>query len=169
LINALTSLGFAEVNVKVEPLGLISGVLGVGVDIPVSSAWTLGPQLRFTNKTVSEYDVTAYSYGVRGNYWLNGAVFTQGWYIGPSFQFIGANVKDNTGINHLSGSASGVGLTGIFGYQWMWDKFNINLGAGPAYYSIGNIKVKDNQGNSENYKGYRSLGLGIEFNLGWKF
>lgn len=159
----------AEINVRVSPLGLLTGYLGAEVDIPVSSAWTLGPELKFLSTSDGDYDVTGYSLGIRGNYWFNGSVFTQGWYFGPLLQMIGVKVEDDSGTTNLKGDATGVGATGFFGYQWMWQTFNINLGAGPALYTVNKVTVKDSNGNRETYSGYSGLGLALEFTLGWKF
>ena len=163
------SISQAEVNVRVDPISPLVGTFGVEVDFPISTAWTIGPALRYINRTDGDFDVSGYGIGLRGNYWFNGSVLTQGWYFGPLLQFIGAKVEDTTDGSKLEGSASGAGVTAFFGYQWMWEQFNINLGAGPSFYSLNTIKVDDGEGNSRNYNGYNSIGIGLEFSLGWKF
>jgi hypothetical protein len=163
------SLVNADVNVRLDPIGPLIGQYGVDVDFPISSAWTLGPSLKYLNREDGDFDVSGYSVGVRGNYWFNGEVLTQGWYFGPLLQYIGVSVEDNSDGSDLEGSANGAGLTAFFGYQWMWESFNINLGAGPALYTVNDIEVDDGDGNKEEYRGYSGVGLALEFSLGWKF
>lgn len=169
LVIGFSPVSKADVNVRVDPLSALIGLFSVDVDIPISQAWTLGPTARFMDRTDGDFDVSAYGFGVRANYWFEDAVFTQGWYFGPSVQYVSVSVEDNESTTNLKGDATGVALIGIFGYQWMWESFNINLGIGPAYYSISKITAKDNQGNSDEYKGYNGAGLSLEFSLGWKF
>jgi hypothetical protein len=71
----------------------------------------------------------------------------------------------------LTGEANGFALTALFGYQWVWEKFNINLGLGPVLYTLSEIKLKDKSGNiEEEYDdSYAGAGMAIEFNVGWKF
>ncbi len=174
-ILVLFSLGFlsvasADVNVRLDPLGPLVGSYGVDVDFPVSSSWTLGPALRYLHRKDGDFDVSGYGLGIRGNYWFNGNVFTQGWYFGPLLQYIGVSVEDKHDDYDLEGSANGAGLTAFFGYQWMWESFNINLGAGPALYTVNNVKVEDKDADEKrNYRGYSGAGLALEFTLGWKF
>ena len=159
----------AETNLRISPLSLLLGLVGAEADFGISENWTLGPTFYYLNRSSDDFDVSATSLGIRGNYYFDRAVFTQGWYIGPSVSFLSVKVKDNSGTFNDSASASGTALTGIFGYQWTWESFNINLGAGPVAYSLGKIRVKDSNGNEDTYSTYSNVGLSIEFNLGWKF
>lgn len=164
----LTS-AFAETNIRLSPLSPLAGVIDVEVDFKVSEAWSFGPQLSILNTFNGGYDISGYKVGARANYFFSGAVFTQGWYFGPSISVLSVNVKDNRDILKYEGDASGINFNALFGYQWMWESFNINLGGGPSYFSLGEIKTKDNSGNTENYDGFSGVGLALEFMLGWKF
>jgi len=161
----------ADVNVRVDALSGLMGVANIQVDFGISTAWTLGPTFQYRNRTVDDYESTAYGIGIRENYYLNGNVFTQGWYLGPSVGYIRATVKRDDSVHgDIEGSASGIAATFLAGYQWMWESFNMNLGAGPVYYTIGNVKVENGDGTyDEEYKGYSGLGIALEFSLGWKF
>lgn len=156
----------ADINVRTGPLNLVD----VEVDIPVASSWTLGPTARFHSRSDDDFDVKAWGVGVRGNYWFNRDVFTQGWYFGPAAGILHVSVTDeSTTFGDMEGSTTAIVLSGFGGYHWVWDSFNIMLGAGPVLYSASSIEVKDDAGNKETYKGFSGAGLGIEFTLGWKF
>lgn len=169
LLIGLLPVAQAQVNVRVDALGPLIGSYGVEVDIPISSAWTIGPSVRILSRSDGNFDVSGYGAGVRANYWLKGAVFTEGWYVGPLVQFIKVEVEDTSSGSSLEGDATGANITGFFGYQWMWEQFNLNFGAGPSYYTVNDITVKDGDGNRRNYGSFTGIGIGLEFNLGWKF
>lgn len=161
----------AEVNLRVDPLGALIGAANVQLDIGVSNSWTLGPTLQYLNRSIDDYDATAYGVGVRANYYFSRPVFTQGWYLGPSVSYVNAKVtEDDSLFGELEGTGSGLAFTLIGGYQWMWESFNINLGAGPVVTTIGDITVENSNGTyKEKTDGIDAGGLAIEFTLGWKF
>lgn len=171
LILSSVTIARAETNLRLAPVSLLAGMLDVEADFAVSSAWTLGPSFRYLNREIDGFDARAYGIGIRGNYYFNGSVFTQGWYLGPSLHYVNASVeKDYPTYGELEGSASGLGMTVLAGYQWMWESFNINLGGGFSYFTVGDIKVKSSDGTiNERFSGYDSLQLALEFTLGWKF
>lgn len=164
--------GKADVNVRTGPIQLLTQTWNVELDFPISSAWTLGPTLQFVDAEKDGYEVEAFGAGVRGNYYFNGSVFTQGWYFGPSLSYVKVEVVDKDSlVGDLKGSASGVGFIAMFGYQWMWESFNINLGLGPGYVSISEVELEDDSGTvEEDYDdNYSGATLALEFTLGWKF
>ena len=171
LLVFLLGVNFAQANtnIRFSPLSPLVGVIDVEVDFKVSEAWSVGPQLSILSTEDGNYDVSGYKVGVRANYFFSGSVFTQGWYFGPSVSVISVNVKENIAISNYEGDAKGINFNALFGYQWMWESFNINLGGGPSYVSLGKIRTKDNSGNTESYDGFSGVGLAIEFMLGWKF
>ncbi len=170
LFTLLTfSTAYANTNIRLSPLSPLAGVIDVEVDFKISEAWSFGPQMSILSTDDGNYDVTGYKLGARANYFFNGSVFTQGWYFGPSVSIISVNVKENLATSNYEGDATGIGFVGMFGYQWMWESFNINLGGGPSFVSVNEITIKDNAGNKKKYDGFSGAGLAIEFMLGWKF
>lgn len=165
LIFLIPFQSFADVNVRTFPFQLVNLI----VDIPVSRNWTLGPQLLYSSSEDDGYSVDARAFGLRANYWFNEDVFTQGWYLGPGISYASVEVEDDESGSELTGKASGLSLSVLGGYHWMWESFNIMLGIGPAYYSIGEVTIEDDFGNEESYAGYEGLGIALEFTLGWKF
>lgn len=162
----------SEVNLRVSPVSLLLGTASVTLDIPVSEAWTLGPTASFTDTTSDGFDVNGYSAGIRGNYFFSGKALDNSWYFGPSLNYAYVEVEEDFGgsIGMIKDRGNGIDLSALFGYQWFWDHFNMGVGLGPSYTTVGDIKVKNKQNNtSETYSGSDGIGLDAEFTLGWKF
>ncbi len=168
LINS--TLAETPTNIRIEPLSLLVGTLAVQADFGISPHWTLGPSVRYLKRTIGDFDATAYSAGIRGNYYFDREVMTQGWYLSPELSLMRVSVveNDNNGPD-AEASATGFAITGLGGYQWMWENFNIMLGIGPVFYGLGDIETKDSSGNKETFSGFSTVGLALDFSLGWKF
>ena len=168
----ITFSAFAQTNVRTNPLQLLLGVWNADVDFKIHRRWTLGPTVQLIDRKIEDYEVKAYGIGIRGNYYLNGEVYKQGWYLGPSLSWLSIEVADkDTVLAPLTGKSTGFALSAIFGYQWMWEKFNINLGVGPVLYTLSEITLEDSSGTiEEDYDdSYAGAGMALEFSLGWKF
>jgi hypothetical protein len=159
----------ADVNLRVSPLGFLIGSVGVSLDVPVSQQWTLGPDVGFMAYSDGVHDITGLKLGIRGNYWFGRDVFTQGWYMGPALNYSRATVKRDDELAKLDGEGTAITASVIFGYQWMWDSFNINLGIGPSFTSAGTITITDDSGQRSQYSGLQGTGLTGEFTFGWRF
>ena len=158
----------ADVNLRVDPLQLFYNNLNLDLDLPINDKWTLGPTLDYQNRSEDDWDINEYHIGMRGNYWFNKNIFSQGWYLGPSISYINIEAEnDNDGFDS-SGKSSGLEITVMSGYQGMWESFNINLGLGPFFHAVKEIEVKNDQGEKHEYGGH-SIGLVAELTLGWKF
>lgn len=162
-------------NFRFSPLSLLLTTFDAHVDFALSPEWTLGPQVIFGSYTLSssgsfsEYKVSNAGLGLRANWMMNG-VFTDGLYVSPGliFQRIKVTAKDSVG--DVTASASVPQASGIVGYAWFWDSFNIQLGGGLAF-PLGSpdIKVKDSTGYEQTVKLNRLAGLALEFTLGWTY
>lgn len=155
-----------SVNVRIDPLTMLVGVLNAEVDFKVSKAWTVGPTISYFRFNVGHSSVSASGLGVRGNYFFNGNVFTDSWYFGPFFKYATAEAEyKSTGS---SAKASGTGLGALVGYHWSWTTFNMQLGGGIVNYSIPDAEITDN-GDRVEYGGISGTGVALEFSIGWKF
>lgn len=162
-----------KTNIRFGPIGLLFGYLNADVDFKVGKEWTLGPSVGYLNWNLSagstNYSVTAYSLGARANWYWEGTAINDGWYLGPSINYV--NVKVDS--NEYTATASGIGLTGIVGYNWMWESFNIMLGGGLNVTTIpGEVEVTKKSTNTrEKVSTGRAggAGLALEFTLGWAF
>jgi hypothetical protein len=166
LFFMLSASAFSRVNVRTYPFSFFN----LQIDIPVSRNWTVGPHIVSTSDNDDDFEVKTLGAGVRANYWFNEDVYTQGWYLGPSLSYVNVSVEDShPSFGKLKGEASALSMSVVAGYHWVWESFNIMLGAGPAYYSIGDITVDDSAGNAREYTGYNGSGLALELTLGWLF
>ncbi len=161
---------FAEVNLRTSPIHLLSGIALLEADFKISDKWSLGPTFAYTSRDQDGFETNVYALGVRGNYYFAGT-FAQGWYVSPGVQYVSASVKDDDPtFGEIEGKASGLAINLFGGYFWMWENFNIQLGAGPVIYTLGGVTVEnDSQNYKEDFDGYNGVDLGIEFSLGWKF
>jgi hypothetical protein len=166
----------ARYNFRISPIGLLVGAVGFDFDIQVAPDWTIGPHATYwhyrlesnTSYFTDKYDVRAFGFGVRANWFKNGA-YTDGLYIGPSLFFASTKVTNNDAFGEWSGTSSGLFATGLVGYGWFWENFNIMLGGG-ATFGLGDTKVTvmDSSGQSTEVSS-DIAGLALEFSLGWTF
>lgn len=182
MMLAYTSTSFAQktqyasdsrkANFRFGPLGLLLGYLNADLDFKIGQEWTLGPSVGYLrwnlNSTGTNYSVTAYQVGARANWYFEGTAINDGWYFGPSISYTSVKVDSND----YEATATGIGFTGIMGYNWMWENFNIMLGGGLAAATTpGEVEVtrKSNNTKEKVSVGRSSAGLALEFTLGWAF
>lgn len=163
---------FSGPNFRFSPIGLINGEYKMSLDFPVSENWTLGPTGTYRKDSDDGFDVDGYGLGIRGNYYINRKALEGGWYFGPSLQYVDVKAEENFGGTVGKQTEKGNGIKGavLFGYQWMWDSFNITFGVGPTYSTLKEIDVKNPQtGSTASYEGDTGYGWDSELSLGWKF
>lgn len=162
----------AEVNLRVAPLSTLLGMFDFSLDVPIAPAWTLGPEIVYWDAEYSSVDVMAYAVGLRANYYFAGEVFAQGWYLGPSVQYLSVEVEDDDPFfGKLSAETTAISGSTVVGYHWMWDSFNIKLGGGLSVYSSSDIELKDQNGViRDNYDdSFSGAQFVAEFTLGYVF
>jgi hypothetical protein len=126
--------------------------------------------LRSSGSFTGDYDIKAFAIGGRANWYANG-VYTDGLYVSPQFAFSNAKVSATDSLgNSAEGEASSLIVSGLVGYGWFWDSFNIHLGGGLALpVGTSKVKVKNSDGTEESVDFSRTGRLALEFNLGWTF
>ncbi|MDZ4661761.1 MAG: hypothetical protein SGJ18_09095 [Pseudomonadota bacterium] len=162
-------------NFRFSPLAVLIGALNLNLDFTVNENWTVGPEAlywRFTSTSsgglLSDIDINAYSFGVRGN-WYNNGVFTDGLYVGPSVNYTSATASSNDIQGKISAKASGIFLRGIVGYGWFWDSFNMLLGGGlTVSLSDTTVEIRDSSGTYTEANIHRG-GAALEWTIGWTF
>lgn len=167
-----------EMNIRFAPASLLFGWLNVDLDLRVSEQWTIGPTIGLWRIQIEDsyfvgdkYDLKRNAVGVRAN-WSQSGTFQTGFYASPIVQFAQVEIAGtgkSTG-NDISASASGLTITGIAGYQWFWESFNIALGGGlilggPA----SDISVQDGPTSYKIANNQRTTGAAFDFMLGWTF
>lgn len=164
-------------NVRVSPLGLLISYINFDIDFKVSSDWTVGPTITYWNYgfesslyTNRRLDVQTLALGVRGTWAQNGA-FQTGLYVSPVVQFVKATASGTSAFNGSRISAEGnpVIATGLVGYQWYGDNFNINVGAGLSV-GASSSKIEVNDGTTTtSVESTRTGSLAIDFMIGYAF
>jgi hypothetical protein len=165
-------------NLRFSPIGLLASAILVNYDVAVNSNWTLGPEVIYMNFNIdssgtysSEINIKALGLGARGNWFKNG-VYTAGLYVGPSLRYLSVKGEENfsDGSGQSTASASGLLASGLVGYGWFWDSFNIMLGGGLSL-PLGDLKVEttDSNGVKTEEDISNGGGLALEFSLGWTF
>ncbi len=168
----------AEMNIRFAPLSLLIGWLNVDLDVRVSNQWTLGPTIGLWRTNVEDnyfvgdkYQLKRNAVGVRAN-WSQSGSFQTGFYVSPIVQFVRAEisgVSKSTG-NDITASASGVTITGIAGYQWFWDTFNLSVGGGLILGAqSSDVSVQDGPTSYKAASSGRGTGAALDFMLGWTF
>ena len=161
-------------NLRIGVIPALIGILHIDADFGVSDSFTLGPALAYGKRKFSigstPVSVELGSIGARGNWYFSGNRFTQGAYLAPFLTYSRIEVIVTKSDRSLSGRANGILSGAMVGYQWVWDTFNINLGAGLQASAITDLRVKDEKTNEE-YSfptGYFG-GLAAEFSFGLMF
>lgn len=120
-------------NVRINPLSILLGIINTDYDIRVSEHITFGPSIGFATRSSSTVTTTGFDVGVRANFYLTGKAISDSWYASPAAGVIFLTSK--SGGSSASTTALNAGVT--FGYHWVWDSgFNLTLGLGVAYYAV---------------------------------
>jgi hypothetical protein len=163
-----------SVNLRMNPLLLLVGYANLDVDIKLSNMVTLGPSIGYLNYTSKDIagDVKSYAYdlGIRANIYPGAeALAEHGWYIGPSLHYIYAKAELGTKSAELSGYSFNL----VGGYHWIWESFNLMLGAGLSATSFPDkATVKDSSGGAQQEVTVSSIsktGGMLEATLGFAF
>lgn len=159
-------------NFRISPLSLLVGGIAANFDMAINSEWTVGPTVSYLNwkigkgSTLSEdISLSAYSIGARANWYKNG-VHSDGMYLAPALVYSAATATAGTS----KGEASGLFLSGVIGYGWFWDSFNMLLGGGFST-GLGNskVQVKDSATGQTTETSLQNGGLALEWTTGWTF
>jgi len=164
-------------NIHFGPIHAIAGLVYGGVDIRLSdSSWTLGPllvvgRLQLADEAGVERARASYlGGGLQGVYYFGRPAITQGWYLSPSIWVMNIEVKQDIGGSSWKGEGTGTVLSGIAGYQWIWESFNIKFGGGLQAGGVGEVKVTSPDGQQTRSTDTSQFGgLALEFAFGWAF
>ena len=165
-------------NVRIAPLGALLGWYNIDAEMAVTDQFAIGPTVTIlnldpevdSNTDKVKLDVSQQKFGVRGTYYPRG-VFQTGWYVTPMVQYYKVDVKGTSTTTGTRATAdnSGVVFTGLVGYHWFWDNFNLNLGAGYDFTTTGKTKVKFSDGRPDEEINTGGAGLSLDFMIGIAF
>lgn len=121
------------INVRINPLSILLGVIHADMDFRVANRVTFGPALGFASRTSSSVIATGLNLGVRANFYLTGDAISDSWYVSSSAGVLFLTSK--SGASEARSNALNLGFTA--GYQWVFASgFNVMLGLGAVYYAI---------------------------------
>ncbi len=150
-----------DANIRLNPVGLLFGVANLGADFAVNENFTLGGNVSYWNLDVGSSEADVFGYGVRGQLFFD-EVFTDSWYAAASVSLSQARARNTNSGNEAS--VDGFTISGIIGYMWIWDNFNMQLGGGVQIINL------DETANSDiDFAGLGGTLPTIEYSLGWAF
>ncbi len=125
------------VNVRIKPLGLVSGVYGGELQVGFLPRWfALGASIDYFQGSPANNSRTTnvYEYGLLASiYFLGGERFHGGWLLQPGFRYVPVNTTQNLKDSTLTTPTYNYALTLSADYEWAWDSgLNILIGAGLA-------------------------------------
>ena len=158
-------------NLRANPLGLLGGFSNLAFDVGVMDDFTIGPSYSRVNISFADTTISGQGFGIRGNSFLYGPRLAGDWYFGPS---VSRYAIDATHVRSGQTGSTSVKVTsfeGIVGYQWMWEHFNVNTGAGLTYLSLdAPIVFTYPNGQTEKLEEFKSgTFVTLELSLGWAF
>ena len=160
-------------SLNFNPLGLIVGYVGLGVDFRLNERWTLGPSVGYLIRfRTANYDASAISLGARANFFITGdALNESGWYIGPEVDVAKMYFKDRDDGSKVDVPA--IIISTLAGYHWYWDSgLNLGIGAGVRFAGLPDhvtYKSGPKDGQEEDISRASGAGLALEFGMGWSF
>lgn len=118
---------------------------------------------------IDYFDLSASSFGGRFDFAFGQSIMASTWYTSGSVHSLKVNVKDNRRFGG-EGSADIVLAKAVFGYQWMWDHFNINLAGGLGVPLVEKYKINvDSYTFTEDDIKKTATAPALEFGLGFAF
>ncbi len=168
LVFALFTIpSFAQVDVSVNPIGLLFGDIGISGDFAISEDISVDGQINYTSRSFLSSTVTGFSPTVMGKYYFDPNNGADKWYAGV-FTGIRTLGWEDTSLGEIDFFSFGLGFAG--GFKWVADSgflVDINAGYGRAF--IANFK--DSDGNEADVSGFpfgNSIFQG-KLGVGWRF
>lgn len=154
-------------NFRVYPLSLFIGRLSADLDIKVAPQFTIGPTFSYGSLGLFGTNLSYQSFGVRGNYYLNSAAISDGWFVGAALEAVQARAESDG----LKAESTGTAFTALGGYTIMYNTFNMNLGGGLVASSAESVEKKEETATTkkEVKATAKPSGLYLEFTVGWAF
>ena len=158
-------------NLKIDLLSRVVGGTNIELDF-LSGKYSLGPAVYKLDLTISDQKYEADLIGGQISFHADSAD-SDGWmatgkYLSGKFKI--TYTKSNIAYIWLEPNVSV--FFGYFGYQWMWDNFNIQLKLGQSKYDILttlNFTASDGSTLSKNIGSYSGTNSSFEFRLGSAF
>ncbi len=155
-----------------HPIQLLIGATNLSLDAKIDNSVTLGGNIMRWDVTLDDDKLSMTSLGIQGHYYMGGAAWAQGWYVGGSYKKFNIDLEKEIDNENYEGSISANVIGLHFGYHWQWDFFFQDFGGLLYAGSLGDTVTLENEdGDEEEYDtpGYGFSGFGLEYKLGLVF
>lgn len=158
-----------QFNFRFSPALVILGGLGAGLDYRINDQFVAGVQGAAMHFSLFDTDVTGSNAAFHVDYSFRPA-FTHGWFLTGQAGYTSADVsyKDSDGQKYSASGRGGYVAVGG-GYHWFWSSFNMSVAGLLGSNPIGEIEVKNNNGEVIKTQSSPLAGLMGEFQLGFTF
>jgi Protein of unknown function (DUF3575) len=125
----------AQSYIKINPVSLAFGVIGVDYEKVVSDKNSFQVGANFISRGIGGFGYTGF--GVSGSYrfYISKDDAPKGLFVSPTVSASFVSFKDNLFGSGTSSSYTSLGFGGLVGYQWLFsdDQFSFELGVGPQF------------------------------------
>lgn len=165
-------------NFRFHPIALFYQVGAMDLDYKICDHMTVGAELSQTDSKISarwagtnkDIKTEALGMAINTTLFMKGA-FKSGLYVTPSLKYMSIKNKmaDSANLDQ-TGSGDIWYVTGIVGYGWFWETFNIMLGLGGSQpFGDNKVHIKDSLTGQQTDTVMIRSGFAGEFTLGWSF
>lgn len=130
------------------------------LDYKLTDQISLGPSFMYWDIDVGDIEVDARGVGISGTYYFN-KVFANSWWASSGLSYMNMKVADEDptpGTSSDTATVDGMFLNFMGGYHWFWgNSFNLQLGAGISFNTIGDFEIKNTNGALSRKKNYPSV------------
>jgi hypothetical protein len=156
-------------NIVTSPLGLMVGLVNIELGKGVHEQLIVGGQVAYWDREISDVKMKVISAAGFGEYCVD-KCFVDSWI---AFGKIGYTSIDASATNILgqkeTAQVAGANFTGMGGYHWFWENFNLRLAAGAAVSTVNKVEVKESAGNVVDEVDLKPVNLALDFSVGWRF
>ena len=170
---ALCLFGFqkanAQVDLTINPIGLLFGDFSIGADFALSNNFSIEPQIGFGTNKVSSVKGTNLGVNVLGKYYFNPKNGADRFYADAFLRFVNRNWNYDESSTFVDFTTTRVGLGFGLGYKVVSRGgfvFDIGFGAGRAF--VDNNKYEDSNGNQEDID-WPSIMFQGKLGIGYRF
>ena len=171
MLTAVSSFGAEtdNVNVRVNPLGLLNGVYSVDLDVASGERVTVGPNASFLSRTSNSGSFSGTAIGAQANFYFGYPRLTSSWFVSPYIDLVSLQASQSP---YNSASLNGVLFGVVAAYQWFWPSgFNLDVGGSIGHYGFSNtVSLSDNLGDTTAVTNPFAAGfINVELSLGYSF
>jgi hypothetical protein len=130
----------AQSYIKINPVSLAFGFIGVDYESVVSDKNSFQVGAGFISRGIGFFNYTGFSVSGSYRFFISKDDAPKGLFVSPTIGASFVSIKDNgllggTGTTITGSSYTALSIGGLVGYQWLFsdDQFSFELGVGPQY------------------------------------